>query len=905
MIELIELVGLVVAFIAYFRVQRTRHDVARLQQKLDRLSALMEASPPSSRPQREAPETHSEPSLPFPKPAKPEERPEPPPTTVPFTTPSSTPPLTAHERAEASEIPRPSLEESITSRWMVWLGSVALAFGGIFLIKYSIDQGLLGPATRVSLAGLVGVGLVVLGEWVRQRPLQRALAQLHPDYVPPALCAAGLTTLFGAAYAAYGLYDLIPPALAFIFLAAIAVVGLGLSLLQGPLIAAIGLAGAYLNPALVSTGNSSAAVLFSYLFFVNAAAFAILYYKNWWWLAALTIAAALGWPMLWVIGPFALGDAAVLVTYLLGFILSLIALAYLHASADQPLPENPRIARIQRSRPYIVSTVSSYLAFAVLFFVFDANDFARTTTLALWLLSGLCLIAGRRVDGLLGLSIGAAALVFVSLFVMPIGNFDLGNLIDPWSLSGRAAPLPETITDFLWLSSSLALLYAVFGYWTAGRNHRPGYWAALSSALPIGILLICYYRIADLQPNLIWGLTATGLAVLALVAAERSATRQQKTALAAYSIAVSAALSLAFTMVLREAWLTVALAVQLPVIARLYEKVPFVALRRLALVLGVIVLFRLVANWNIFGYAIAPTPIVNWLLYGYGLPALCFYFSAKWFLRDKDDLTVQVLEGGAFAFGVLLVTFEIRHWANSGSLTTDYFDLFEVSLQSISWLLISLSTYWRARRRQRHVINYGQKILFALACLQIAFLQLIILNPVFDGQAVGSWPILNTLLLAYGLPSFILITFAYIARGRQENRLKLFSSISGLALFFVYISLEVRHAFHGAILTGATRDAELYAYSVAWLVYGCALMALGLWTRHQAPRHAALVIILLTVAKVFLIDMSTLTGLYRVLSFFGLGGSLVGIGYFYQRVIIANTPNPQPAQSGDEQIRPS
>ena len=41
----------------------------------------------------------------------------------------------------------------------------------------------------------------------------------------------------------------------------------------------------------------------------------------------------------------------------------------------------------------------------------------------------------------------------------------------------------------------------------------------------------------------------------------------------------------------------------------------------------------------------------------------------------------------------------------------------------------------------------------------------------------------------------------------------------------------------------------------------------------------------LTVLKVFLIDMSDLTGIYRALSFLGLGAVLIGIGWFYQRLL--------------------
>jgi uncharacterized membrane protein len=44
-------------------------------------------------------------------------------------------------------------------------------------------------------------------------------------------------------------------------------------------------------------------------------------------------------------------------------------------------------------------------------------------------------------------------------------------------------------------------------------------------------------------------------------------------------------------------------------------------------------------------------------------------------------------------------------------------------------------------------------------------------------------------------------------------------------------------------------------------------------------------VIALTIGKAFLIDMSTLTGPYRALSFIGLGAVLVAIGWLYQRIL--------------------
>ena len=58
-----------------------------------------------------------------------------------------------------------------------------------------------------------------------------------------------------------------------------------------------------------------------------------------------------------------------------------------------------------------------------------------------------------------------------------------------------------------------------------------------------------------------------------------------------------------------------------------------------------------------------------------------------------------------------------------------------------------------------------------------------------------------------------------------------------------------------------------------------------MWRRSLPLRTASAAVVVLTVLKVFLIDMSGLTGIYRALSFLGLGAVLIGIGWFYQRLL--------------------
>jgi uncharacterized membrane protein len=60
-----------------------------------------------------------------------------------------------------------------------------------------------------------------------------------------------------------------------------------------------------------------------------------------------------------------------------------------------------------------------------------------------------------------------------------------------------------------------------------------------------------------------------------------------------------------------------------------------------------------------------------------------------------------------------------------------------------------------------------------------------------------------------------------------------------------------------------------------------------------ALRYASLALVLLTVAKVFLFDMAALGGLYRALSFIGLGLCLLGIVWLYARFVFPRKPVPE------------
>ena len=147
--------------------------------------------------------------------------------------------------------PRESFEQRIGTRWVVWVGGVALALGGIFLVSFAVDQGYVGPKVRLALAGLLAVALVVAGEWARRSERISGFVGLPSAHVPSILTAAGTMIAFATVYAAYALYEFIGPAIAFVLLGAVAIATLAAALLHGPALAALGLVGAEVVPLMV------------------------------------------------------------------------------------------------------------------------------------------------------------------------------------------------------------------------------------------------------------------------------------------------------------------------------------------------------------------------------------------------------------------------------------------------------------------------------------------------------------------------------------------------------------------------------------------------------------------------------------------------------------------------------
>jgi uncharacterized membrane protein len=196
------------------------------------------------------------------------------------------------------------------------------------------------------------------------------------------------------------------------------------------------------------------------------------------------------------------------------------------------------------------------------------------------------------------------------------------------------------------------------------------------------------------------------------------------------------------------------------------------------------------------------------------------------------------------------------------------------------------------------VFRYGSMAAGVVSMLQVLSAHLGALNPFFTGESTGSWPLINLLLIGYLLPGLAYAGLAVYARDKRPLPYVTLLAVSGAALGFAWVTLSVRRFWQGEFIASwkGFLQAETYSYSVAWLLIGVGLLALGSKLDARSLRIASAVLVMLSVGKAFLIDMSNLEGVLRALSFIGLGAVLIGIGLFYQRILTGKPATPdQPA----------
>jgi uncharacterized membrane protein len=231
----------------------------------------------------------------------------------------------------------------------------------------------------------------------------------------------------------------------------------------------------------------------------------------------------------------------------------------------------------------------------------------------------------------------------------------------------------------------------------------------------------------------------------------------------------------------------------------------------------------------------------------------------------------------AVALGLITVAIPIRldaHWI------------------TIGWFVEAGVLLWVADRIKSELLN-----VFALAALALGVVRLLLIDNFYVTQLI-----FNLRMATYTVAVAVLAAVAWYASRRTDDLGRTLAAVAVVALnalALIALSHEVTdyYARQMTALQPArgqwipayssewrrVRIEEEFSYSALWMAYGAMLMVVGFIRRSAFVRWQALLLIAVTIAKVFIYDVSQLDRGYRIVSFIVLGVLLLAISFVYQR----------------------
>ncbi len=779
------------------------------------------------------------------------------------------------------------LLEWITGHWVYVIAAVSLAFAGIFMVQYGIENGLLSPRLRVLAALALGAILIGGGEFVRRKGGDGA--DEFFAYIPSVLAAGGLVSLFGGVFSAHSLYGLIGPNTAFTGLALVGIIAIGIGWFYGPLLAGVGILGSVMAPFLIGGSSDSAYFLNYYFAAIAVVGLLVDTLRRWGWLSAFGMI---------------LTFLAALVTWLdVGSEIHFIAFALIVAVAAIVVPERNFVPNLQGSmmseaawkfsgRPTELTWPSFPLRLAALGFVSavlasvlihsEANSTYWLSVAAQMLLAAMAMFwmrGSRATEDFAALPVAAflVGIVLETTFYGPV--------FSAWNSAAIGIRQPETAVpqSVMVLLALGAVLTLATAWRSIQRTDFPLIWAGAAALIaPIAaILLEVFWAPKEILGGWTWAIYLIVVAAIMTLLAERSANRDgdDRRRFALFALSALSMISFSLFMILTEGSLTVALGVMVVAAAWMDRRWNLRVMGYFIQLGGVVTAYRVTIDPGLFWGFDAPLWEVS--LSFLGVIAL-FYVALQLLERSKREGAVVVLESAIWSFGGVYASLMLARFIDYlGAPYNNAIHAF-VGLFAVIWLISCANQLYRLKASAGwvRIARWGLAGLFGAGGLLIVAANLTLGNPIFGfgDNAFGPY-LLDSLFIGYVIPALPL-AFVAFKMPHLHKWIRLVSAMVSGLLVTSYVIFEIRRFWRGDDLSvQGTSQPELYTYTVAMLVLAAGLLALAYQKRSPLIRKLALGVVGLAIAKVFFIDMGGLSGLIRVASFLVLGLLLAGLAW--------------------------
>lgn len=302
--------------------------------------------------------------------------------------------------------------------------------------------------------------------------------------------------------------------------------------------------------------------------------------------------------------------------------------------------------------------------------------------------------------------------------------------------------------------------------------------------------------------------------------------------------------------------------------------------------------------WASWTPAVAGPRLLDSLAVGFLVPA-ALLATATWRKVAINRVLLATYGLAAFVFGLVWALMETRRLFQGASLHAgfDAVGRAEAAAYALIILAVARGVIWlgeRSAARAWTVSTFAEPIvrigrLGAWVAMAFAVL-------VFGYGASPWWGPIDRPLA--GVRATALLFGLYAAGAGAAFELARSAAMAGVVLLargarilvvgiaFALLSLLVRLAFRGYDMRPNLQEASLetWAFSAAWGLYGFGLLVYGAARRSNDLRGAGLVVLLVTLAKIFLFDMSRLDGIVRAASFLAVGALLLGAAVIVRRL---------------------
>ncbi|PYL07666.1 MAG: hypothetical protein DME34_06455 [Verrucomicrobia bacterium] len=978
--------GLLVSLVVLPSVALIRANVAK--HSIDDLSARLSSVENQVRGLREREAAATAPQATAAASATPKTAAVPPPLPVPVPVPSPLPkrvepqPQISAEpaRAKPAITPRPSIdwEQFMGAKLFAWIGGLALFLGVAFFVKYSFEHNLIPPELRVAIGFAVGLTLLSGGVLLKRKE-NAVTAQT--------LCATGILVLYAVTFASRAYYHFAFFGLiqTFSLMALITAVAFLLAIrLNAMLVAVLGIAGGFLTPVLLSTGQDNPLGLFGYIALLDIGLLAIAQRQRWNILAILGAIGTVLMQSAWITTFF------VPEKYFAGNKV-LIAMAVFAGFEALFLAANAWAKRTgQINRELLASAVAlATVAILFAFYLLSFHTIAQRPALLFGYLfivdlGLLILILLERQLALLGGLGGFAAFVLLAAWTrhelttahlytalafyfvfallhtaMPVALQRLRAIALPWWSHIFPAfalllvlmpilqltPLSIAVWPFVLIVDLLAIVVA----------------AATATLLPVVVVLLLtlatlgafIVRIPDGLTGLPTALFLlggfAGLFLVAPTLASRRLTHQTGTRTPSLFGDISDPANLSIQLPALSATLPFLLLIMVTLRLPLSNPSAVFALAFLLVILllgmsiifsldllpaiGLVSVLALEHAWHLqhFNPARATLPLLWYLGFYTVFSIFPFLFHRKLAPKSAPWVTaalagplhfyliyqlIRAAYPGAF-FGLVPAAFALPSLLGLSivlkrtPLTSPSRDaqvalfggaaLFFITLIfpitfdrqwiTLGWALEGAALCWLFRRVPHPGLRMAGVILLCVVFVRLA------LNPaVLSYHPRAAMPIWNWYLYTYGIATVCLLGAARLLAPPRHlvlgwNAPPLLYAL-GAVLAFLLLNIEIADYFStpgAAALTFqfSGNFARDMSYSIAWALFALALLIIGMRKQSAAARYAGLALLGVTVAKLFLHDLSQLEQLYRIGAFVVVAIIAILASFLYQRFLAA------------------